>query len=262
MRVDIFGMWVESDDLKKVASEITSRAAESRNLMVVTPNVDHFLRWQKSSEFRELYGYAEYRLIDGMPILWLARLISKNKSMRITGVDLSLEIISCAVQKKLPVALIGGSELALKLASQNLRLAYPGIQIYLTTSPNAADLSNSEYLNELVTQLSLEPRKIVLLCLGSPKQEKLYFDLNAIAGLSGAFLCVGGTIDFLANLKKRAPQFVQITGFEWLYRFSQDPVRLFRRYFISGVFIFPYLLKAVVRNLSQKAGIRLRNQEF
>lgn len=257
MRVDIFGMWVDSYDLVKVASEITSKAARSQGLMVVTPNVDHFLRWRKSEEFRKLYDNASYRLIDGMPILWLARALNKNESIRITGVDLSLEIISNAVQQRIPIALIGGSELALKLASQNLQITHPNIHIFLAVSPTAKELISQNYLKNLFKDLSVKSQKVVLLCLGSPKQEQLYSDLNAIGPLCGAFLCVGGTIDFLANLKKRAPNFVQKIGFEWLYRFSQEPVRLFSRYFIFGLFIFPYLFRAMAYRTFQSISSKL-----
>jgi N-acetylglucosaminyldiphosphoundecaprenol N-acetyl-beta-D-mannosaminyltransferase len=70
--------------------------------------------------------------------------------------------------------------------------------------------------------------------------------LNEKYHLQGAFVCAGGTIDFLAKLKKRAPKFIQNLGLEWSFRLIQDPVRLFDRYLKNAVFISPYLIKAII----------------
>jgi N-acetylglucosaminyldiphosphoundecaprenol N-acetyl-beta-D-mannosaminyltransferase len=252
MKINIFGMWVESFDISAIAKQVTSQAAKGENLMVVTPNVDHFLRWQKNAEFRKLYEMADYRLIDGMPILLLARLLSKGVSERITGVDFSIRVVSEAHALQLPIALIGGSENASQLARNNLLRSFPTLDIFYSATPSTSDLADPVYLTNLSKELARKEQKIVLLCLGSPKQEQLYFNLNSITSLTGAYLCVGGTIDFFANLVKRAPGFIQKLGFEWFYRFMQEPTRLFRRYFVSSFFFLPFLIKAIFQSFSAK----------
>jgi len=252
MKIDIFGMWIQSHDISATAKEVISQVSEGKNLMVVTPNVDHFLRWQKNAGFRKLYELADYRLIDGMPILWLARLLNKGASERITGVDFSLRLIAEAHKLQIPIALIGGSETASLLAKNNLEKAYPSLDIFYSATPSASELANPVYLAKLSNELAGREQKIVLLCLGSPKQEQLYCDLNSISPLTGAYLCVGGTIDFLAKLVKRAPGFIQKFGFEWFYRFMQEPARLFRRYCVSSIFFLPFLVKAIFQSSSIK----------
>jgi N-acetylglucosaminyldiphosphoundecaprenol N-acetyl-beta-D-mannosaminyltransferase len=248
MKIYLFGMWVESYDIAATAKVVTSQAFKGRNIMVVTPNVDHFLRWQKDVGFKKLYDMADYRLIDGMPILWLARLLSNFPSERITGVDLSLRVIAEAHKLQIPVALIGGSERASLLAKNNLLESYPTLDLFFSATPSASDLINPVYLANLSKDLARKERKIVLLCLGSPKQEKLYYNLNSLTPLTGAYLCVGGTIDFLAHSVRRAPNFIQKLGLEWFYRFMQEPGRLFRRYFVSGIFFLPFLVKAIFKS--------------
>ena len=41
---------------------------------------------------------------------------------------------------------------------------------------------------------------------------------------------VGAAFDFNSNLKKRAPRWIQNMGFEWLFRLSTEPRRLWKRY--------------------------------
>jgi N-acetylglucosaminyldiphosphoundecaprenol N-acetyl-beta-D-mannosaminyltransferase len=50
---------------------------------------------------------------------------------------------------------------------------------------------------------------------------------------------MGASYEFYLNLKKRAPKFWQKTGMEWFYRFTQEPGRLFRRYFVDDMQFFP-----------------------
>ena len=56
-------------------------------------------------------------------------------------------------------------------------------------------------------------------------------------------ICAGATVDFLAGSVKRAPKWMSEHGFEWLYRFIQEPKRMFRRYFIDDLAIIKLFLK-------------------
>lgn len=59
-------------------------------------------------------------------------------------------------------------------------------------------------------------------------------------------LGIGASLDFLAGTVKRAPAVMRKTGLEWLYRLSQEPGRLWRRYLINDpkfVVIFLRTLK-------------------
>jgi N-acetylglucosaminyldiphosphoundecaprenol N-acetyl-beta-D-mannosaminyltransferase len=244
-KIDLFGLSVESWDRTQVTSDLIRLVSSKRSIMVVTPNVDHFLRWQKDNSFRELYALADYRLIDGMPILWLSKLLSAKKSERITGVDLTNSVLVEANNRKFPLAIVGGSPGVMESARENITRIFPQIDLYLTLTPESNELEDPEFLDYLSSSLAKREEKIVLLCLGSPKQEKLYADLVSKHQATGVFLCVGGTIDFLANSKQRAPRLLQKIGFEWLFRFSQEPVRLFHRYFVRDVFIIRFLLRAI-----------------
>jgi N-acetylglucosaminyldiphosphoundecaprenol N-acetyl-beta-D-mannosaminyltransferase len=252
MPTDIFGLIVDDRNIAQVALEIAHRAHASDNFVVVTPNVDHFLRWQRDEDFRRLYDQAEFRLIDGVPVLWLARLMGDKVSERITGVDLSSEVIDLASQMGMALAIIGGTEEVMEIAKANLQRKYPKLDIFFTATPEHEQLSSISYQDFLAQNLGERDRKIVLFCLGSPKQEILYSQLNERHELTGGYLCVGGTIDFIANARRRAPKLLQRIGLEWFYRFAQEPVRLFKRYFCTDIVIVRYLWKACIIRIFQQ----------
>jgi N-acetylglucosaminyldiphosphoundecaprenol N-acetyl-beta-D-mannosaminyltransferase len=49
---------------------------------------------------------------------------------------------------------------------------------------------------------------------------------------------VGGTLDVVAGRVRRAPRWMQQTGFEWLFRLVQEPRRMWRRYLVEDMEIF------------------------
>jgi N-acetylglucosaminyldiphosphoundecaprenol N-acetyl-beta-D-mannosaminyltransferase len=248
---DIFGLSVNEGELDTIVGRVLSHETSSSNVLVVTPNTDHFLRWKKSERFRELYNRANFRLVDGAPLFWIARLLGGKNVNRITGVDLTLKILDLLSAAGKPLAIIGGSPLAMERALLQISYRYPGVRVFFSSTPSIDELTSNVYLDEVAGVLNSEPEKVVLLCLGSPKQEEVFFELNNLSTSEGIYLCVGGTIDFLAGIKSRAPKYLQILGLEWFYRFIQEPKRLFRRYFLEDYKISGYLIRALLIKFSR-----------
>ena len=83
---------------------------------------------------------------------------------------------------------------------------------------------------------------ILIACLGCPKQEKWIYD-NYQKYNANVSICAGATVDFLAGNVKRAPKWMSNHGLEWLFRVTQDPKRLIKRYFIDDVKIISLICK-------------------
>jgi N-acetylglucosaminyldiphosphoundecaprenol N-acetyl-beta-D-mannosaminyltransferase len=59
---------------------------------------------------------------------------------------------------------------------------------------------------------------------------------------------VGGSFDVVAGVTKRAPKLLQMTGLEWLYRLSQEPRRMLKRYAVGNT----KFIILVIRSLASK----------
>lgn len=79
--------------------------------------------------------------------------------------------------------------------------------------------------------------------VGSPQQEKIARLLELRQRARGLALCVGGAINFLTGGERRAPQWMQTVGMEWLHRLLVDPRRMAKRYLVRGPRIFWLLPK-------------------
>jgi N-acetylglucosaminyldiphosphoundecaprenol N-acetyl-beta-D-mannosaminyltransferase len=99
-------------------------------------------------------------------------------------------------------------------------------------SASGIPLNGLENLANKIVELSPD---IILLALGSPKQEFLYRALERVLPPRGLiFIGVGGSFDILSGEYSRAPQILQRCGLEWLWRAFQDPIRLLPRYIRDG----------------------------
>ena len=82
---------------------------------------------------------------------------------------------------------------------------------------------------------------IIWVGLGAPKQEFWMAEHKDL--FRGVMVGVGAAFDFHAGTIKRAPKWMQLLSLEWLYRLSQSPKRLFKRYFVTNArFIMLILL--------------------
>jgi exopolysaccharide biosynthesis WecB/TagA/CpsF family protein len=87
------------------------------------------------------------------------------------------------------------------------------------------------------------PFRFCFLAVGSPQQEQVAWLLKVRGRASGLALCIGGAINFLTGVERRAPQWMQRCGLEWAHRLLLNPKRMIGRYLLRGPRIFLMLPK-------------------
>jgi len=123
----------------------------------------------------------------------------------------------------------------------NYARIYPGLQVHLLCPSNNFDPYGFEAEQAALLIRQLEP-DFVFVCLGFPKQERWAFR-HAPGLSSGVILCVGAAQEFALGLKKRAPQWMQQNGLEWLWRLLSHPKKLWRRYLVEGPAFIPIFFR-------------------
>jgi len=179
---------------------------------------------------------------DGMPLVWVSQLLLKSKVQRIYGPTTMLKICKLAEQKKYKVFLLGGAIGQSADLITNLKSKFPKLNIIGYEETPIRPLPQKQN-NKLVNKIkSLKP-DIVFVGLGCPLQER-WIKNNYFKFKKGIFIGVGAAFDFISKRVKQAPRWIQNSGLEWLFRFFQDPVRLWKRYLIYNIkFIFLVIKK-------------------
>lgn len=219
--------------------QVANGFGQQRFGYVVTPNVDHMIRYHDDAKFRALYADAEYVLLDSRFMSYLLRAVKGLRIKVCPGSDLTAHLIKNEVRPDDQIVLIGcPEEQAAKLAEMyNLRgLKHHNPPMGFIKSPEAV-----EEALQFVERHS--PFRYCLIAVGSPQQEIFAQKLKERGLAKGLGLCVGASISFLTGAEQRAPVWIQKAGLEWAFRLGQDPKRLAKRYLVRGPRIFKLLRK-------------------
>jgi len=226
------------------AVELIGDMAEQRGGgFVVTPNVDHVVIAEHHAEFRAAYEAASLSLVDGMPVLWGARLLGHPVPEKVSGSDLLWPLLEMAARRGLSVYLLGGAEGAAEEARSRLSVALPALKVVGIDCPRI-DLARPDADELVLARIGGARPHLLIVGLGAPKQELwMYRNQHRLGGTVA--LGLGASIDFLAGKVKRAPRWMSSSGLEWLYRLVQEPKRLARRYLLRD----PEFLWILLREL-------------
>ena len=179
---------------------------------------------------------AELVIPDGVGIEIGLKILGK-KVRRIAGIEFAYACIAMFHEADLPIALIGAAQEVNELACCELKKKFNGL--------NIAYSHNGFFDDETVIfdELKKTGAQLVLVALGSPKQEEFIYKLKKDMPQT-LFIGVGGSFDVWSNKVERAPEVYQKLGLEWLYRTVKEPAR-FRR-------IFPTLPLFVLRVVKER----------
>ncbi len=201
---------------------------------IVTANLDILRRFELDEQARAAYAAADLRVADGMPLVWASKLRGRPLPERIAGSTLTLELAERAAREGRSIYLLGGDPGAADACAAELCGRFEGLEITGCSSPFVAAPPSEEEVQATLEELRAAPSDIVLVGLGSPKQEYLIERLRA--EMPGVwFMGVGITFSFVAGQVQRAPKWMQDSGLEWVHRMVQDPKRLFQRYIIDDL---------------------------
>ncbi len=224
--------------------------AQLREGVVVTPNIDHFIKLQKDREFYDCYVRSDHIVCDSRVIQLLSRLLYPGRGVveQIAGSDLFPAY--CQYHKdntdEVKVFLLGGTESSVQIARDELNKKAGANIVIAGYSPPFGFEKNAQEINKIVDLVNQSGATALAVGVGAPKQEKwIYAHREKMSGVK-LFFAIGATIDFQAGAVKRAPRWMVKAGLEWLYRLSQEPGRLAKRYLVDDL---PFLWLVVKQKL-------------
>jgi N-acetylglucosaminyldiphosphoundecaprenol N-acetyl-beta-D-mannosaminyltransferase len=247
-RRDLFGVQFANVTLDEVVQFVAEQTTGDGCSVVHTVNVDHLCLRFSDAEFARAMDDADMVIPDGMPIVWFSKLIGRSLKQRVTGVDLSYEICAQSVNKGFRIYMLGAAPGVLNKAVKNLKTLYPGVHIVGAYSPTRQEVIDLELSKKIISKITESKANVLLVALGAPLQEVWIY--RAKPQLRGVVaIGVGATFDFMAGKVSRAPKFIRNAGLEWLYRFLQEPRRLFKRYFIRDLLFLRLCVVELIKRI-------------
>jgi len=220
---------------REFVSELVLHALHgSATKQVVTANAQFYVLAGRSRRLRECIRKAEYVCADGMPIAWSCKKIAARKVPRIAGVDLVEAVCREGAADGLRVFLLGGKDGSAAATADVLQRRYPGIQIVGVCCPPYGFQCKQDSVAPLLDAIREAKPQVLFVGLGAPKQELFIEEHIRPLGIPLA-MGVGGSFEMISGKVERAPVWMQKSGLEWMFRLSQEPNRLWKRYLLGNV---------------------------
>ena len=229
-RVQIGDICIDAVTLPEALGRIEALVDAAAGGAVFTPNVDHVVIARRNHALRRAYGRAALAIADGMPLVWLSRLMRQRLPGRVAGSDIFMPLMQLAARRRWRVYLLGGTPHVAAAAAAHLTTRV-GVDVVGWSSPRIAFDGSDQTGGSLEAVVAARPHLLVV-AFGNPKQELWTDAAREHLGATVA-LGFGAVLDFVSGTQKRAPEWLARAGGEWLHRLLQEPRRLWRRYLIQ-----------------------------
>jgi len=240
--VSVSGVQLDDLDLRETIAILKAALARRVRGYVVTPNIDHIVRYQKHPAFRASYDAAALRLADGVPVVWASRLLGQPLKARVAGADLLPALCEMAAGEGYSIFLCGGESGVAERAAAALARRFPGVRIAGMYTPPQKFQYEGLQAEAAVRAVNETKPDILCVALGSPTQElwtHRYWDQLQVT----VAVCCGAALDYAAGVKVRAPLWMQRAGLEWLWRLAHEPGRLWKRYLVQDAAFLGIFMK-------------------
>ena len=224
-RVELLGLPVDDLTMAETLDRVDEMIAAGGVHQHVVVNVSKTVQAAKDPEIRAIIAACDLVNVDGQPIIWASRLLGRPLRERVTGIDLMARLLERAEREGHRVYFLGARPAVVEAVAERARREHPRLVI-----AGARDGYWTPEEEPAVAALVAEARPdILFVALGSPAKERFLAAWKDVIG-AGFVMGVGGSFDVYSGLIRRAPRWMQRFGLEWLYRVSQEPRRLWRRY--------------------------------
>jgi N-acetylglucosaminyldiphosphoundecaprenol N-acetyl-beta-D-mannosaminyltransferase len=240
---------VQIPEVIEIISHWIEKEREKCHFVVVT-GMHGVMEAHKNKKFQEILNSADLFVPDGISLIWTARLYGFRLKKRVSGADLMWEFFKISNEKGYKNFFYGDTEETLNLLIKKLLTNFPNLKIVGFYSPPFRTLAQKED-EEIIEKINQAKPDILWVALGLPKQEKWIFEHKEKLKVPVA-IGVGAAFKFLSGKIKRPPEWIGNLGFEWLWRFFQEPKRTWRRILDIPFFIFLIIFESIKKGLIKK----------
>ncbi|TYP69126.1 WecB/TagA/CpsF family glycosyltransferase [Paenibacillus methanolicus] len=218
------------------ASESLELMSQKEKLSIFYLNAHCYNVSQKDEEYRACLNEADMVLNDGVGVDIGSQLFGFRFHENLNGTDHNVRILEMAAQAGLRVYLLGAAPGIAITAAEKLCAKIPGLQI---VGVQDGFFEDSQAVVREINDLKTD---VLIVGMGVPRQEKWISQHFAQLDVKIA-VGVGAFIDFMAGKFPRAPKMMINLKLEWMFRFLQEPKRLWKRYLLGNVMFFYYIIK-------------------
>ncbi len=218
------------DDMVAAIST-ASRTRESGSAYTCCVNVHMIIEAYQDRSFQRVVNNADFGTVDGNPLTTALSLFHNVDQPRVAGMDLLPSILKYGEEQGLRIFFLGDTDEVLGKLETQIKKEFPRLSLAGFYSPPFRPLSEEED-QDLIDRINQAQTDVLFVALGCPKQEKWMADHHG--KVKASMVGVGNAFRAYLGLEKRAPEWMRSLSLEWLFRFAQNPKRLWKRYMVTN----------------------------
>lgn len=251
----LLGMPIDVEDMPSVLAKIRAAAACKVPFFITAPNLNTLVTMQSDPDFRRSLYESDLCPVDGMPIVWMARLLGIPIKSRIAGSDMFDALKSeRGSAEPLKVFLFGGLEGVAVSACRALNDRPSGISCVGSFYPGFGSVDDMSG-DDVIARINSSGADFLVVSLGAQKGQ-LWLLRNHRRLLTPVRAHLGAVVNFQAAAIRRAPVVLRQLGLEWMWRIREEP-HLWRRYWNDGRSLMRMLFSRVLPLLISRLWLRL-----
>ena len=240
----ILGLPFDAINMNDAINKLHYSAKNEKSCFLSTPNLNFLIASQKDSSFKNSVINSALSVVDGKPIIWVAKLLNIPISERIAGSNLIEELIENKNRNKpLKVYFFGGEEGIAKIACEKLNENISGLECVGSFDPGFGSVESMS-TERIINNINLSEADFVIVSLGA-KKGQTWIEANKEKLNIPIISHLGAVVNFIAGTVTRAPKKLQKSGLEWLWRIKEEPA-LWKRYFLDAVSFFNLFVFKVI----------------
>jgi N-acetylglucosaminyldiphosphoundecaprenol N-acetyl-beta-D-mannosaminyltransferase len=241
-RSQILGCRIDRVNLDQAVAVCEEAIASRGFAQHMAINVSKLMALRADEHLRESVERCELVTADGQPIVWASRLLHDPLPSRVTGIDLMHGLLARSAAAGYRVYILGAKTEVVEAAVARIRVQHPGVAIVGHRNGYYADTEEPA----VAAEIAASRPDILFVAMSSPRKEYFLLRYGRTLGVP-VVMGVGGAIDVVAGVTRRAPEAMQRLGLEWLFRLAQEPRRLARRYAVTNSQFLVALAREVIR---------------
>jgi N-acetylglucosaminyldiphosphoundecaprenol N-acetyl-beta-D-mannosaminyltransferase len=237
-KVSLLGCVIDALTFSETLDEIDRLIADGRPVQHCVVNAAKIVLLERDPRLREIVSTCALVNADGQSVVWAARILGRPLPERVAGIDLFLALLGLAEARGYGVYFMGGTPDVVAVTAARARREHPALRI-AGHHDGYLDAGDTE---AVVAEIRAARPEILFVGMPSPRKE--YWLAEHLESLGVPFsMGVGGSFDVYAGKTRRAPAWIQRVGFEWAYRLTQEPTRMWKRYLVGNATFLWLLLK-------------------
>jgi N-acetylglucosaminyldiphosphoundecaprenol N-acetyl-beta-D-mannosaminyltransferase len=229
----ILGLPFDAVDMAGAVQRVRDAAAQRIPCFLTTPNLNFVIGCLTDSQFRDSVIHSDLSIADGMPLIWIARLLGIPIRERVAGSGL-FEQMRKGTSNPLSVYFYGGMEGMAEAACRRLNAEPSGLVCAGFESPGFGSVEEMSR-DESIAKINASGADFLVVSLGA-KKGQAWIEHNRARISVPVISHLGAVLNFAAGTVNRAPAWMQNIGLEWLWRIKEEPA-LWHRYLSDGLML-------------------------